>query len=84
MELKNNSLKNFHFRSQLGNKDSRYSFKQKNFDFPNFLRYNFIKDEMFKKETFASENPANFKDSTMPRCTSSGFFCQSNFALKEF
>ena len=39
---------------------------------------------MFKEETFASKNPAKFKDFTMPEHTSSGFFCQSNFPLKEF
>ena len=77
-------MKNFRCRSQFGNKDSRYSFKQNIFDFPNFLHYSFIKDEMFKEETFASKNPAKFKDFTMPERTSSGFFCQSNFPLKEF
>ena len=53
-------------------------------NFPNFLRYNFSKDEIFNKETLSSENAAKFKDFTMPKRTSSEFFCQSNFALKEF
>ena len=43
--------KNFHCRSQLGNKDSKYSFKQNILNFPNILRYNFSKDEMFEEET---------------------------------
>ena len=64
-ELKNKSLKNFRCRCQLGNKDSRDSFKQNIFNFPNFLKYNFIKDEMFKEATFASKNTAKFKDFTM-------------------
>ena len=53
-------------------------------NFPNLLRYNFTKDEMFEEETLSSKNSAEFKDFTMPKCTSSGFFCQSNFVLKEF
>ena len=56
------SLKNFRCRSQLGNKDFRYSFKQNISNFPNFLQYNFIKDEMFKEETFTSKNTAKLMD----------------------
>ena len=83
-ELKNKSLKNFHYRCQLGNKDSKYSFKQNILNFRNLLWYSFSKDEMFKEETLSSKNTAKFKDFTMPKRTSSGFFCQSNFVLKEF
>ena len=83
-ELKNTSLKNFHCRCQLGNKDSKYSFKQNILNCPNILWYNFSKDEMFEEETLSSKNTAKFKDFTMSKCTSSGFFCQSNFVLKEF
>ena len=39
---------------------------------------------MFEEETLSSKNTAKFKDFTMSKCTSSGFFCQSNFVLKEF
>ena len=82
---KNKSLKNFCCRCQLGNKDFRYSFKQNISNFPNFLQYNFVQDEMFKEETFASKNTAKFKDFTMPKWTSSGFFFPIKyFALKEF
>ena len=66
------------------NKDSRYRFKQNVFNFSNFLQYNFTKDEIFKEETFANENIAKFRDFTMPKHTSSVFFCQSNFTLKKF
>ena len=83
-ELRNTSLRNFHCRCQLGNKGSRYSFKQNVLNFPNLLWYNFSKDEMFEEETLSSKNTAKFKDFTMSKCTSSGFFCQSNFVLKEF
>ena len=73
------SLKNFHCRCQLGNKDSRYSFKQNIFYFPNFLQYNLIKDEMFKEETLASKNTAKFKDFTCQNGPVVDFFCQSKF-----
>ena len=69
---------------QLGNKDSRYSLKQNIFNFSNILWYHFIKDEKFEEETLSSKNTAKFKDFTMPKFTSSGFFCKSNFALKTF
>ena len=39
---------------------------------------------MFEEETFPSKNSAKCKDFNLPKHTSSGFFCQSNFALKEF
>ena len=79
------SLKNFRCRSQLGNKDSRYSFKQNISNFPNFLQYNFIKDEMFKEETFTSKNTAKFMDFTLPKCASSGFFfVNQNLHSKNF
>ena len=39
---------------------------------------------MSKEETFVSKNIAKFKDFTMPKCTSSGFFLSINYALKEF
>ena len=81
-ELKNKSFKNICCRSQLGNKDSRYSFKQNIFDFSNFLHYNFIRDEMFQEETFASKNTAKLKDFTMQRCTSTRFFLSIKFCIK--
>ena len=81
-ELRNKSLKNFHCRCQIGNKDSRYCCKQNIFNFQNFLQYNFIKDEMFKEETFASKNTAKSKDFTMPKRTSSGFFLSIKFSIK--
>ena len=77
-------MKNYWCRCQLGNKASRCSFKQNIFSFPNILRYNFIKDEKFEEETLSSKNTANVKGFAMPKHTSSGFFCQSNFGLKEF
>ena len=81
-ELKNKSLKNFRCRRQLGNKDSKYSFKQNIFNFSYFLQYNFIKDEMFEEETFASKSTTKFKDFTMPKRTSSGFFLSIEFCIK--
>ena len=63
-ELKNTSLKNFHCRCQLGNKDSKYSFKQNILNFPN-LWNNFSKDEMFKEETLSSKNTAKFYHAKM-------------------
>ena len=39
---------------------------------------------MFKEETLSSKYTAKFKDFTMPKHASGGFFCQPNFALKEF
>ena len=83
-ELKNTSLKNFHCRCQVENKDAKYSFKQNILNSPNLLWYNFRNDEMFEEETLSSKNTAKFKDFTMPKRTSSGFFCQPNFVLKEF
>ena len=77
-------MKDYQCRCQLGNKASWYSFKKNIFNFPNILQYNFIKDEKFEEQTLSSKTTAKFKDFTMPKCTSSGFFCQSNFALKEF
>ena len=77
-------MKNFHYRCQPGNKDSKYSFKQNILNFQNLFLYNFSKGEMFEEETLSSKNTAKIKDFTMPKCTSSGFFCQSNFVLKEF
>ena len=40
------------------------------------------KDEQFEEETLSSKNTAKFRDFTKPKCTSSGFFCQSNSASK--
>ena len=65
-------------------KEKQNSFKQNILNFPNILWCNFSKDEMFKEETLSSKNAAEFKDFTMPKCTSSEFFCQSNFISKEF
>ena len=48
------------------------------------MGYNFSKDEMLEEETLSSKNTAKFKDFTMPKGTSSDYFCQSNFVLKEF
>ena len=39
---------------------------------------------MFREETLSSKNTTKFKDFIKPKRTSGGFFCQSNFALKEF
>ena len=75
-------MKNFRCRRQLGNKDSKYSFKQNIFNFSYFLQYNFIKDEMFEEETFASKSTTKFKDFTMPKRTSSGFFLSIEFCIK--
>ena len=77
-------MKNFHYRCQHGNKDSKYSFKQNILNFQNLFLYNIKKGEMFEEETLSSKNTAKIKDFTMPKCTSSEFFCQSNFVLKEF
>ena len=82
LKFKNTSLKNFCCRCQVGNKDSQYSFKQNIFNFPNILQYNFIKDEIFE-ETLSGKNTPKFKDFAMPKRTSSGFFCRSNFPSKE-
>ena len=84
LKLKNTSLTNFiSCKCQLGNKDSRYSLKQNIFNFPKILWYNFIKDEKFEEEILSHKNTAKFKDFTMPKFTSSGFFYKSDFALKE-
>ena len=48
IKKKNTSFKNFHCRCQLGNKDSKYSFKQNTVNIPSLLQYNFSKDEMFE------------------------------------
>ena len=74
-ELKSTSLKNFHCRCQLGNKDCKYRFKQNILNFPNLWRYNFSNVEMFKDETLSRKNTAKFKHFIMPKCTSSGIFC---------
>ena len=77
-------MKTFHCRCQLGKKNFKYSFKQNILNFPNILWCNFSKDEIFEEETLSSKNAAEFKDFTMPKRTSSEFFCQSNFISKEF
>ena len=82
-ELKNTTLKNFHCRCQLGDKDSKYSFKQNILNFPNLLWYNFSNNEMFEEETLSRKNTAKFKDLTTSKFTTSGFFCKSDFALKK-
>ena len=38
------------------------------------LQYNFIKDEKFEEEVLSSKNTAKFKDFTLPKFTSNGFF----------
>ena len=83
-ELKNTSQKNFRCRCQLGNKDSKYSFKQNVLNLPNLLWYNFSKIEMFEEETLSSKNTTKYKDFPMPKRTSSGFLGPPNFVLKEF
>ena len=82
-ELKNTSLNNFHCRCQLGNKDSKYKFKQNILNFPYLLWYNFSKDEMFEEQTLSSKNTAEFKDFTMPKFSSSGFFFKSDIVFKK-
>ena len=81
-ELKNTSLKNVHYRCQLGNKNCKYRFKQNILNFLSFWRYNFSKVEMFEDETLTRKNPAKFKDFIMPKCTSSGFFLSITFCIK--
>ena len=39
---------------------------------------------MFEEETLSSKNTAKFRDFKVLKRTSSDFFCQSNFVLKEF
>ena len=46
------------------------------------MLHNFIKEQIFEGETMTSTNTAKFKDYTLPKWTNSGFFCQTNFALK--
>ena len=75
-------MENFWCRIQLGNKDSKYSFKQNIFDFPNTLWYNFINDEKFEEERLSSKNNAKFKDFTMPKHSSSGFFLSIKLCIK--
>ena len=41
-----------------------------------------MKDAMFEEETLSSKNTAKFKDFTMPKCTSSGFFLSTKFCFK--
>ena len=48
------------------------------------MQHNFIKEQIFERKTMTSKNTAKFKDYTLPKCTISGFFCQSNFALNNF
>ena len=75
-------MKNFRCRCQLGNKDSKSIFKQNIFNFANFLQYNFIIDEMLKEETLPGKNNAKFKDFTMSKRTSTGFFLSMKFWTK--
>ena len=51
-------------------------------NFSNFLWYNFSKDEMFKEKALSSKNTAKFKDFTMPKRISSGFFLSFKFCIK--
>ena len=44
------------------------------FNFPNILQYNFIKDEKFEEETLSSKSTAKYKDFTLLKFTSNGFF----------
>ena len=39
-------------------------------------------DEKFEEETLSSKNTGKFKDFTMPKCTSSGFFLPNKFCIK--
>ena len=77
-------MNNFHCRCQLGNKDSKYKYKQNILNFSNLLWYNFSKDEMFEEQTLSSKNTAEFKDFTMPKFSSSGFFLNHILHLKKF
>ena len=63
--IKKHKLEELFCRCQLGNKDSKYSFKQYILNFPIFLQYNFSKDEMFKEETLSSKNTAKFYHAKM-------------------
>ena len=78
-ELQNKGLNNFYCRCQLGNKDSKYSFKQNILNFTKFLRYNFSKDEMFE-EKHSQVKILDFY--TLPKHNSSGFFLSIKFCIK--
>ena len=52
---------NFCCKYQLGNKDSRRSFKLNIFNFPNILWCNFIKDEKSEEETLSSKTLQNLR-----------------------
>ena len=75
---------NFCCKYQLGNKDSRCSFKLNIFNFPNILRCNFIKDEKSEEETLSSKTLQKLRILPCQNALVVDFLCQSDFALNEF
>ena len=62
LRIKKHELEELSLQMLTWKKDSKYSFKQNIFNFPNFLQHNFIKDEIFEEETLSSKNTAKLKD----------------------
>ena len=75
---------NFCCKYQLGNKDSRRSFKLNIFNFPNILWCNFIKDEKSEEETLSSKTLQKLRILPCQNALVVDFLCQSDFALNEF
>ena len=62
LRIKKHELEELSLQMSTWKKDSKYSFKQNIFNFPNFLQHNFIKDEIFDEEALSSKNTAKLKD----------------------
>ena len=82
--IKKQELEELSLQMSTWNEDSRYSFKQNIFNFPNFLGIIFLSMKCLKKKQSQIKILQNLRILPLQNSLEIDFFCVSNFELTEF